>query len=271
MVRLLFMGTVFVLIWHIPRVAYFLLMLWFPFRNDLRIQLFWKLKATGVIQLHQSGDLLLVVTWKLTISVKLKQLLAGSLARVKGYAWFFLKDCEKINWCIASEPSKQTSQVCAHHMHSPFVCEYVSYVHERVTKQASLAVWCISLNKCHISYCRNGSEAKSWARGWQSLALMDKAANHIFSTTLSSVNHSPEAPTCTATIRTQLHIKYKKPTVSLFVCSGSSLPLSSRHMHAHMLLQRAGLHYCVYACMEVAQCVRQGVHLPMLIHYCTTQ
>lgn len=155
-------------------------------------------------------------------------------------------------------------------MHAPCVCESVSFVHERVTKHASLAVWCISLNKCHISYCRSASEAKSWARGWQSLALMDKAANQIFSTTLSSVNHSPEAPTCTATIRTQLHIKYKKPTVSLFVCFGSSLPLSGRHMHAHMLLQIGGLRYCVYTCMEVAQCVRQGVHFPMLIHYCTT-
>lgn len=98
------------------------------------------------------------------------------------------------------------SHACIH------VCEAgLGCVDERATEWVSLAAWCIlpGLNQCHISPCRSVSQGESWATGWQSLALMDKAANKIFSTNLSP---GPEA----LTPPTAAHI-HRYETYSIFL------------------------------------------------------
>lgn len=134
------------------------------------------------------------------------------------------------------------------------------YVHERVTEWASLAVWCIllGLNQCHISPCRSVSQGKSWAKGWQSLALMDKVANNILSTNLSSATHNPESS------RLYQHCSHSV-THKIYVCLCFSLPLR----HAHMLLQWRrcrGIpplpNHCVCACVSLC-CVQDRAFISL--------
>ncbi len=113
-------------------------------------------------------------------------------------------------------------------------------------KWASLAVWYIllGLNQCHISPSRSVSQGKLWAKGWQSLALMDKWANKFFSTNLSTV-----ALASISTVHTQLHLEYIWSTTSLFF----SVP------HTCMLTcscSETPAHHCVCACIRL--CSVQG-------------
>lgn len=143
-------------------------------------------------------------------------------------------------------------------------------VHERVTECVSLAVWCIlpALDQCHISPCRSVSQGKSWAKGWQSLALMDKSANTFFSTNLSSVAHSPGALTSISDCsRSVTHKIYKTCRITPFLTS----PLSHTHMHAHMLLQWSpSPAACVLCLREVVLGGRVGLSFPYadtVLHY----
>lgn len=84
-----------------------------------------------------------------------------------------------------------------------FLLLFRTRANKRETGRAIQAAWwmLLGVTPCHILPYRRVSPGKSRAKGWQSLALMDKLANTYFSRNLSFTHTHTHTRTCTHTHR----------------------------------------------------------------------